>query len=287
MKHRRRGCTSSTIDIRVAGAVAVEVAAGATTKGCPVLGNNGEGRWCRRRTPVGPHLERVGPWVCKGGVHDTLTSRCVVAVRSQGAVAARRRTVATLASARMAALPGATLAVTAAVSLASWLAGLTGARWSRGLHMAALATSRHHGRRGDEGRRRGRWEGVDVDLLKEQVRAGLGERRKRMLHLQNRHHVTEFTTESAKEGEHHPAVTDGIAEFGERRSHGLQLAAKVGDRHGVLSKVAELCFQEKGTRLLLAEEFVLKVAHAGVASSSSAMGAVVCWCTRGCSPLNL
>jgi hypothetical protein len=248
------------VDIRVAGAVAVEVAVGGTTEGWPVLGNNGEGRRCRRRTPVGPHLERAGPWVCERGVHDTLTSLCVVAVRSRGVVTVRRRTVATLASARMAALPATTLATTAAVSLASWLAGLTGARWSRGLHMVALATSRRHGRRGNEGRRRGRWEGVDVDLLKEQVHAGLGKRRKRTLHLQNRHHVTKFTTESAKEGEHHLAVTDGIAEFGERRSHGLQLAAKAGDRHGVLAEVAELCFQEKGMRLLLVEEFVLKVA---------------------------
>jgi hypothetical protein len=72
--------------------------------------------------------------------------------------------------------------------------------------------------------------------------------------------VTEFTTESVKVGEHHLAITDGITEFDERRSHGLQLAAKDGDRHGVLVEVAELCFQEKGTRLLLVEEFVLKVA---------------------------
>jgi hypothetical protein len=116
LKHRRRGCTSSTVDVRVAGAVAVEVATGGTTEGCPVLGNRGKGR---RWTPVGPHLERVGPWVCEGVVHDTLTARCTVA--------ACRRTVATMASARMAALPAATLAATAAVALASWLAGLTGA----------------------------------------------------------------------------------------------------------------------------------------------------------------
>jgi hypothetical protein len=160
LKHRRRGCTSSTVDVRVAGAVAVEVAAGGTTEGCPVLGNSGEGRRCWRWTPVGPHLECAGPWVSEGGLHDTLTA---VAVRSWGAMAACRRTVATLASARMAALPAATLAATAAVALASWLAGLTGARWSRGLHMTALATSGRQGRRGNEGRRRGRWEGVDVD----------------------------------------------------------------------------------------------------------------------------
>jgi hypothetical protein len=121
-----------------------------------------------------------------------------MAVRSRGAVAAYRRTVAALASAKLAALPAATLAATTTIALATWLAGLTDARWSRGLHMAALATCGRHGRRGDEGHRRGRWAGVDVDLLKEQVRAGLGERRKRTLHLQNRHHVTEFTTESAK-----------------------------------------------------------------------------------------
>jgi hypothetical protein len=73
--------------------------------------------------------------------------------------------------------------------------------------------------------------------------AGLGERRERTMHLQNGHHVAVFATEAAEKGEHHLL----IAELGKGGSHSLQLAAVIGDRHGVLAKIAKLRFQEKGT----------------------------------------
>jgi hypothetical protein len=72
--------------------------------------------------------------------------------------------------------------------------------------------------------------------------------------------VVELATESAKKREHDLAVTDGIAELAEGRSHGLQLAAVVGDHHGVLAEVAELRLQEMCTRLLLPEEFIVEIA---------------------------
>lgn len=87
------------------------------------------------------------------------------------------------------------------------------------------------------------------------------------MHLENGHHMTEFTIEATEEGEHHLAVTDGVAELGQRRRHRLQLATVVGDGQGVLTEVAELRLQEKNPRLLLPEKLVFEVAPclAGVA----------------------
>jgi hypothetical protein len=97
--------------------------------------------------------------------------------------------------------------------------------------------------------------------------AGLGERRKRTMHLKNSHHVTEFTVEAAKERKDHLPIADGVTELGEGGGHGLERAAEVGDGHGVLTEVAELRLQEESPRLLLPEKFVLEVAPrlAGVA----------------------
>jgi hypothetical protein len=86
--------------------------------------------------------------------------------------------------------------------------------------------------------------GLEVHFLEQQVRAGVGERRERTMHLQDGHHVAKLAIEAAQQGEDHLTVTDGVAELGEGRGHGLQRAAVVGDGHGVLAKVPELCLQE-------------------------------------------
>jgi hypothetical protein len=63
-----------------------------------------------------------------------------------------------------------------------------------------------------------------------------------------------------EEHEHHLSIVDGVAEFGEGCSHGLETVVVFGDAQGLLTKVAELRLEEKGTRLLLVEEFILEVA---------------------------
>jgi hypothetical protein len=55
-------------------------------------------------------------------------------------------------------------------------------------------------------------------------------------------------------------ITDGVAELGEGGSHGLKAATIVGDAQGLLMKGTELLLKEKGTRLLLSEEFIIEVA---------------------------
>ena len=78
------------------------------------------------------------------------------------------------------------------------------------------------------------------------------------MHLEDRHHVAELAVEPAKKGEHHLAVTNRITELGKRCSHGLQFAAVVGDRHGVLTEVAELSLKEKCMGLSVVDELTLK-----------------------------
>jgi hypothetical protein len=80
------------------------------------------------------------------------------------------------------------------------------------------------------------------------------------VHLEDGHHVAELAAEAAEEREHHLAITDGITELCEGCNHGLKTAAVVGDAQRLLTKIAELRLEEKGTRLLLAEEFILEVA---------------------------
>jgi hypothetical protein len=45
--------------------------------------------------------------------------------------------------------------------------------------------------------------------------ASLSKGRERAMHLENGHHMTEFTIKATEEGEHHMAVTDGVAELGQ------------------------------------------------------------------------
>jgi predicted N-formylglutamate amidohydrolase len=80
------------------------------------------------------------------------------------------------------------------------------------------------------------------------------------VHLEDGHHVAELTAEAAKERQHHLAIADGVAELSEGCSHGLEATAVVGDAQRLLTKIAELRLEEKSTRLLLAEEFILEVA---------------------------
>ena len=72
--------------------------------------------------------------------------------------------------------------------------------------------------------------------------------------------MAELAVEAAEEREHHLAIADGVTELGEGCSHGLEAATVVGDAQRLLTKIAELCFEEKSTSLLLSEKLILQVA---------------------------
>jgi hypothetical protein len=128
--------------------------------------------------------------------------------------------VAALATRLATLLVAAALATPAPVALAGRLPTRL-AHAGRGRALAGVWSSRRWLCRGDEGRGRRRRPSVDVDFLEQEVGARLGERRERAMHLQDRHHVAILATEATQESEHHLAIADGVAEFGEGRRHGL------------------------------------------------------------------
>ena len=137
-------------------------------------------------------------------------------------------------------------------------AGSTGrarCRYTRTRSGALAGTSNVRGHQG--GRRQG-WLSSDLHLLQQKVCTCLCKSRVRAMHLEDRHHMAEFTAQAAKERENHLPIANGITELGKGGSHGFKAMAVVGNGQGVLAEVAKLGLEKKSTRLPLSEKLIFK-----------------------------
>lgn len=76
------------------------------------------------------------------------------------------------------------------------------------------------------------------------------------MHLLDRHHVAILAVEATEECQDHLTITNRVAEVAERRGHGLQSVAIIGDAHRSLAQVAKLRLEEERAGFAIAEKLI-------------------------------